>query len=112
MTTLLDTDRVTDIVRELLVGRFGDAFEFGPIIVELWRRFRVRVERELDDYGDEYIHVYIVFNGDQRELDPSWTAGLSGRLRPHLVEMGFDSPPSKSFIEKSEWLENPRLKAW
>jgi hypothetical protein len=102
MTTLLDTDRVTDIVRELLVGRFGDAFEFGPIIVE----------RELDDYGDEYIHVYIVFNGDQRELDPSWTAGLSGRLRPHLVEMGFDSPPSKSFIEKSEWLENPRLKAW
>ena len=65
MTTLLDTDRVTDIVRELLVGRFGDAFEFGPIIVE----------RELDDYGDEYIHVYIVFNGDQRELDPSWTAG-------------------------------------
>ena len=88
MTTLLDTDRVTDIVRELLVGRFGDAFEF-------------------DHDGDEYIHVYIVFDGDQSELDPSWTAGLSGRLRPHLVEMGFDSPPSKSFIEKSEWLENP-----
>ena len=97
MTTLLDTDRVTDIVRELLVGRFGDAFEFGPIIVE----------RELDDYGDEYIHVYIVFNGDQRELDPSWTAGLSGRLRPHLVEMGFDSPPTSHSLKNPSGLKIP-----
>ena len=99
MTTLLDTDRdrVADIVKQLLVGRFGDAFAFDPILVE----------REFDQDGDEYVHVYIVFDGDQAELDPSWTVGLSGQLWPHLVEMGFDSPPSKSFIEKSEWLENP-----
>ena len=102
MTTLLDTDRVAEIVRQLLDGRFGDTFVFDPIIVE----------REFDHYGDEYVHVYIVFEGDQDELDPSWTVGLNGRLWPHLMEMGIDSPPSKSFIEKSEWLENPRVRTW
>lgn len=102
MTTLLDSDRVAGIVRQLLFERFGDTFDFGPILVE----------REFDHDGDEYVHVYIVFDGDQDKLDPSWTSSLSGRLWPHLVEMGFDSPPSKSFIEKSEWAENPRVKAW
>ena len=97
MTTPLDTDRVADIVRQLLFERFGDTFDFDPILVE----------REFDHYGDEYVHVYIVFEGDQAELDPSWTPTLSEKLWPHLAEMGFDSPPSKSFIEKSEWLENP-----
>ena len=102
MATLLDSDRVAGLVRQLLVERFGDTFDFDPIIVE----------RELDDDGDEYVHVYIVFDGDQDELDSSWTLGLSGQLWPHLVEMGFDSPPSKSFIEKSEWIANPRVRAW
>ena len=102
MTTLLDTDRVIGKVRNLLFERFGDTFDFDPILVE----------RELDDDGDEYVHVYIVFDGDQDELDPSWTSGLSGQLWPLLAEMGFTGPPSKSFIEKSEWLENPRVRAW
>ena len=98
MTILLDTDRATGIVRHLLFERFGDTFDFDPIIVE----------REYDHDGDAYVHVYIFFDGDQDELDPSWTAGLSRLLWPHLMDMGFDNPPSKSFIEKSEWLENPR----
>ncbi len=102
MMTLLDADRVTSIVRELLFERFGDTFDFDPIIVE----------REFDHDGDEYVHVYIVFDGDQAELDPSWTSSLNGQLWPHLMEMGFANPPSKSFIEKSEWLENPRVRAW
>ena len=102
MTTLLDTDRVTSIVRELLVERFGDTFVFDPIIVE----------REIDHDGDEYVHVYIVFDGNQDELDPSWTSSLNGRLWPHLVKMGFDNPPSKSFIEKSEWFARSNEKAW
>ena len=102
MTTLLDTDRIADLCRQLLSDRFGDTFVFDPIIVK----------REIDHDGDEYVHVYIVFDGDQNELDPSWTVGLNGRLWPHLVEMGFDNPPSKSFIEKSEWLDNPLVKVW
>ena len=102
MTALLDADRVTSIVRKLLFERFGDTFDFDPIIVE----------REFDHDGDEYVHVYIIFDGDQAELDPSWTSSLNGQLWPHLVEMGFANPPSKSFIEKSEWLENPRVRAW
>lgn len=84
MTTLLDSDRVASIVRRLLSERFGDTFDFGPILVE----------KEFDHDGDEYVHVYIVFDGDQDELDPSWTSSLSGRLWPYLVEMGFDSPPA------------------
>ena len=102
MTILLDSDRIVKIVRQLLFERFGDTFDFDPVIVE----------REFDQDGDEYVHVYIVFDGDQAELDPSWTSTLSGRLWPQLAEMGFDNPPSKSFVEKSEWLARPREKAW
>ena len=100
MITPLDTDRVADIVRQLLFERFGDTFDFDPILVE----------REFDHDADEYVHVYIVFDGDQAELDPSWTSTLGGRLWPQLAEMGFDNPPSKSFVEKSEWLANPLVK--
>ena len=87
---------------QLLAERFGDSFDFDPIIVE----------REYDHDGDEYVHVNIVFDGDQDELDPSWIAGLSVVLWSHLMKIGFDNPPSKSFIEKSEWLETPRVRAW
>ena len=92
MATLLDTDRVTGIVRQILSERFGDSFDFDPIIVKM----------ECDHDGDEYVHVYIVFDGDQDELDRSWTVGQSVMLWPHLMKMGFDNPPSKSLFEKSE----------
>ncbi len=87
--------RVADIVRDLLTERFRDEFVFDPIIVE----------PEVDHDGDEYLKIYVVFDGDQKNLDPGWTLGLSRRIRPELVEMGVPGVPGFSFVEKSEWEE-------
>ncbi len=93
MTNKTRTDAVANIVSKTLAQRFEDEFVFDPIIVK----------PETDRDGEEYLHIIIVFDGDQKHLDPEWTAGLLGRIRPKLIEMGIDEFPSKSFVEKSEW---------
>ena len=93
MTTQTKTHAIASIVSEMLVQRFGDEFVFDPIIVE----------PEIDRDGEEYLHITIVFDGDQKHLGPEWTAGLLGRIFPKLIELGIDEFPSKSFVEKSEW---------
>ncbi len=85
-------EKVEKLVRGLLDERFGDQFVFDPI----------KVIPRIDHDGDEYLHIYIVFDGDQKLLDPDWTLGLATRISPQLVELGSLNPPSKSFIEKSE----------
>ncbi len=88
-------DKVEELVRKDLEGRFQDEFVFDPIIVN----------PELDHYGDEFLHIYIIFDGDQRKLDPKWTGRLEGRLLDHLAEGELPHTPGHSFIEKSEWKE-------
>ncbi len=88
-------EKVEKLVKDLLDERFGDQFVFDPITV---------IPR-IDHDGDEYLHIYIVFDGDQKYLDPGWTLGLAGRIEPLLTELGSLNPPSKTFIEKSEWEE-------
>jgi hypothetical protein len=95
MTTETGTDKIADIIREMLTERFHDEFVFSPIVVE----------PRIDHDGDEYLHTYIVFDGDQKRLDPTWTAGLSGRLWPYAEKLGFHGIPIQSFVEKSEWAE-------
>lgn len=89
-------EKVKTIVRNALEKRFADDFIFDPIVVI----------PEVDDYSDdylEYIHIYIVFDGDQANLDPSWTGTLIGRIQPHLIAAGIEEFPVPSFIIKSEW---------
>ena len=88
-------EKVEELVRELLEGRFGDQFVFDPI----------EVIPRIDHDGDEYLHIFIVFDGNQKLLDPDWTLTLPRRVSPLLTELGSLNPPSHSFIEKSEWEE-------
>ena len=53
------TVEIKTILQDLLRERFENEFEFGPIVV--MPRF--------DEYGEEYLHSYIVFNGDQKKLE-------------------------------------------
>ena len=92
-------ERVKTIVRETLAERFADdEFVFDPI----------RVVPLVDEFGDgdgkEYLRIIIVFDGDQKKLDPGWTSGLIRRLKPKLLAAGIEQFPSPSFVEKSEWL--------
>ena len=68
--TVIDTDKVEALVRELLDERFGDEFVFDPIEVHA---------RIFDDGIDveDYLEIYVVFDGDPKRLPASWTGGLA-----------------------------------
>ena len=53
--------------------------------------------------GMEYLGITIIFDGDQKLLDPGWTLGLRGRIRRKMAEIDMYEFPSTSFAEKSEW---------
>ena len=88
-------ETVRELVAEDLEGRFGDEFAFSPILVET----------RIDYWGDgkEYFLVSIVFDGDQRNLDPHWTGGLVMRILPEMRKRGIEAWPVPRFIAKSEW---------
>ena len=93
-------EKVAEIVRKTLEERFADDFVFDPILVV----------PAIDEYGEgdgeEYLQIMIVFDGDQKLLDPGWTSGLIRLIRPKLIKVGVEEFPSPSFIPKAEW---PRM---
>ncbi len=95
MTSQAVRDKVADLVRQDLEGRVGDKLAFDPILVF------DRVDHDDDDYLD----IIIIYDGDPKHLDSDTTIGLVGRITPQLLELGTPWPPSKSFIDKSEWEE-------
>ena len=89
---------VKTIVRDTLAERFTpDEFLFGPIVVE--------PPIDVGDGDDNlYLRILVIFDGDQKNLDPSWTGGgLIRRMRPKLIEAGIEEFPGPRFIGKSEW---------
>ena len=87
------TAQFGELIRALLEERFSEEFTFGPIVA---------IPRT-DHDGQDYLHTYIVFDGDQKNLDPRWTLRLSGRVWPHAEQLGFPAIPIQSFVEQSEW---------
>ena len=86
-------ERVEEFVRKDLEGRFKDEFVFDPIIAN----------PELEWGSDEFLYIYIIFDGDQKKLDSKWTLDIEGRLLDYLSEGELPSTPGHSFISKSEW---------
>ncbi len=84
-------------IREKLTERFKDDFVFDPILVR----------EEVDEYGDPYLHTYIVYDGDDSKWDTRWRLSLTRWVWPLSIELGYDNVPMQSYIEKSDWLENP-----
>lgn len=93
MITKQQADAIEKIVREILDERFNGQFVFDPIVVR----------NAVDHDGLDYIRIYIVYTGDQEQLDPSWTAGFAGRLIPKLTALGIDEFPVKSFVDRPGW---------
>lgn len=86
-------EAIVKMVHDDLTGRFKGELEFGPIdIVE-----------EIDHYGDPYLHIRIVFDGDQSKLDSKWTVGLISRLLPQLIDLGIKKIPHRSFFSTEDW---------
>ena len=95
MTPKAVRDKVADIVRQDLDECFGDKLVFDPILVA----------NRVDHDDEDYLHIIIIYEGDRKHLDPSVTVGLVRRITPQLLELGVPWPPSKSFVDKSEWEE-------
>ena len=98
-------DRVAEIVREDLKEGFGDRFVFNPIWVIPY------VSDAFPDDLMDFLRILIIFDGDQKNLDPSWTAGMIDRMIPKLIEGGINHFPIDSFISKREW-EKYAQKGW
>ena len=94
MTTEAQRDAVANIVGKLLDDKFGGTITFDQIIVK-------DAVDPVD--GMEYLDILIIFDGDQKLLDPKWTVGLRGRVRRKMDELGIYVFPGTSFSEKSEW---------
>ena len=89
--------KIERICQESLDARFGDdGLEFGPIIA---------IPR-IDHYGDEYVHVFIAFEGDQDKLDPRWTIGMTDLILSHFERGEVPGFPLRSFIGRDEWEED------
>ena len=100
--TILSEERaatVRAIVRETLAERFtDDDFIFDPI----------RISVQVDEYGpdatdEEYLAIVIVFDGDQKNLDASWTSRIIGKLHRKLMAVGINDDVAPLWIEKSEY---------
>ena len=87
-------DEYRKLVEEILKERFPDGLNFANIIVE--------PSVNLD--GEGYIHTYILFEGESKNLDPGKTLGISTRLWPNSKTMGYPGIPIQSFVQKSEWV--------
>ena len=86
-------------IRDTLSERFtDDEFVFDPIVVV----------PTYDEFGDGdgslYFRILVIFDGDQKYLDPDWTGGaLIRRILPKLIDAGIEEIPSLGFIGKAEW---------
>ena len=87
--------KIADLVLGMLEAHFLDQLVFGPIVVQ----------QEIDHDGDEYLEIYVVFDGDYKKLSSSWRGDLDDRVWTESIEIGVPSVPGISFVEKSEWEE-------
>ena len=91
-------EKLVDAVRNILYEQYRNGeFVFDPIFIKT----------RLDAYGDEYLHIYVIYDGDMANLDVKKRSKLAILLNPVLDELGIPGVPSKSFVLKREWEEGP-----
>ena len=84
--------RIAGVVRRHLEARFGDWMAFDAVMVV----------RRSSQWGDDSLHVYVVYDGDGEPLDLRWLSGIRNRMRRELRDLGADVMVSTSYIDRSE----------
>ena len=91
---LADIERkISEIVKADLYERFPTGFIFDPI----------RVFPRTDHTGEDYLKVFIIYEGNGNDLNAEHTVGLKTRLKPKLRTLNINDYISDGFVEKSEW---------
>ena len=84
--------QIAAVVRQHLEKRFGDWVSFDAVMVSL----------RTDQWGDERVHAYVVYDGNGEPLDPRWLSGIRNRMRRELRDLGADVVMTTSYIDRSE----------
>ena len=91
---LADIERkISEIVKADLYERFPTGFIFDPI----------KVYPRTDHTGEDYLKVFIIYEGNGDDLNAEHTVGLKTRLKPKLRTLNINDYISDGFVEKSEW---------
>ena len=88
-------ETLAGLVKERLTALYDGKIKFDPVIVE----------NKTDFYGEDYLHVYVVFDGDEKLLESKQPMPFSRIIDPELDEFGVEKTPSHSYSKKSEWDE-------
>ena len=88
-------EAIARIIWDILDEWFGDTIVFDPIVVI----------PEVDDYGREYLDVYIAYDGQREMLDAKWDVELHLLVMPDVAELGIQTTPSFSFIPRTDWVD-------
>lgn len=94
MTTQTEKDAVADIIRNMVVAKFGDAFVIHEIVI-----------KDMVDIidGMEYLRVRIIFDGDRKLMTTKWRIGMKSDARRKIAEQDIYEFPIISFVEKDDW---------
>ena len=93
MATQEQMDTAAELLGAALYKFFQDKFVFDPI----------DVITGFDEWDNEYLNIAVVFDGDQRLLDPALTTRAERQVRWALYDQGIIQYPIVSYTEKSEW---------
>ena len=88
-------EKVGEATKIRLAELYGDSLVFDPVFVE----------RKFDFDGEDYMHVYIVFEGDENVFRAKWDVGVEWLIGPDLDKLGVKKVVSHSISKKSEWDE-------
>ena len=85
--------KVAGIVKEYLNAWFGaEGLVFDPIVV---------IPRFFED--EEYLDIYVVYDGDGERLDAGCIITLPRLIRDRMTDEEVPGPLPISYVEKSEW---------
>ena len=85
--------QISEIVKADLYGRFPTGFVFDPI----------KVYPRTDHTGEDYLKVFVIYDGDTKDLDPTLTYGIITRMKPKVHALNINDYLSVGFVEKYEW---------
>ena len=88
-------ETLAGLVKERLTALYDGKIKFDPVIVE----------NKTDFYGEDYLHIYVVFDGDVNLFKSKRPPVLAWLIDPELDEFGVEKTPSHSYSKKSEWDE-------
>ena len=88
-----DRDKIRDTFAATLDERYAGELVFDPIIVT----------PDVGYYGDDYVRVLLVVNGNTDLLDAEWNGTLIRLVQDKLAPAGIEEFPSPSFISESEY---------